>query len=93
MNNLSFYNDQSKDRDRDYFIAFPDILTVKQMQLALNIGKNAAYSLIHNNEIKHIKIGRKIRIPKYCLLDYISKSCYNTDMTTTELPNKKEDKL
>ncbi|WP_427340765.1 helix-turn-helix domain-containing protein [Caloranaerobacter sp. DY30410] len=37
----------------------------------LNIGKNKAYELINTGKIKSIKIGRKIRIPKKAIIEFI----------------------
>lgn len=43
---------------------YPDVLTVKQLAEALNIGLNAAYELVNRHEIGAKRIGRAIRIPK-----------------------------
>lgn len=58
---------------------FPDILTVKQLQDILSIGRSKAYLLLHSGELKYITIGRQIRIPKQYLLDYIADLSYNSD--------------
>lgn len=62
------------------FEKFPDILTVKQIQDILSIGRSKAYSLLHSGELKYITIGRQIRIPKKFLLDYLFDSGYNDDL-------------
>ena len=49
----------------------PDILTVKQLQDVLSIGRSKAYSLLHSGKLQYITIGKQIRIPKKYLLDYI----------------------
>lgn len=56
---------------------FPDILTVKQLQEILSIGRSKAYSILHSGKLKFITIGRHIRIPKQYLLDYIAAMSYN----------------
>ena len=56
---------------------FPDILTVKQLQAALSIGRSKAYSLLHSGKLQYITIGKQIRIPKKYLLDYLSELSYN----------------
>lgn len=56
---------------------FPDILTVKQLQEILLIGRSKAYSILHSGKLKFITIGRQIRIPKQYLLDYIAAMSYN----------------
>lgn len=55
----------------------PDVLTVKQLQEVLSIGRNRAYRLLNNGEIPYIKIGKQMRIPKVYLIDFLSKAGYN----------------
>ena len=62
----------------ELFQAYPDVLTVEEVQTALRIGKNQAYALIHNNTIKHVKIGRNIKVPKVYLIDFLLGNEYNT---------------
>ena len=57
---------------------FPDILTVKDLQAVLSIGRSTAYAILHSGELQYITIGRQIRIPKKYLLDYLQKMSYNT---------------
>lgn len=59
------------------FATYPDVLSVKQLQSALQIGRNKAYDLIKNNCLKYFKVGNEIRIPKQFLVDYVIASCYN----------------
>ena len=40
---------------------YPDVLTVKQLAEALNIGLNAAYELVNRHEIGAKRIGRAIQ--------------------------------
>lgn len=74
----------------EMYSSIPDIITVPELQNILHIGRQAAYRLVRNNEIKHIKIGKTIRIPKRCLLDYIENSCYNGAIATDRLPKETE---
>jgi len=67
------------------FGEYHDLLSVTEMQAALRIGRTTAYRLINSGTISHLKIGRKIKIPKDALVDYIAKSCYNNDMATSKL--------
>lgn len=69
------------------FNEYPEILTVPQVSKALGIGTRSAYTLIREKELGHIRIGRKILIPKVCLEDFIdsakiqirkSTCCYST---------------
>jgi len=55
----------------------PDILTVDDLQKILGISRSMAYRLIRSEEIKHLRIGRIIRIPKRYLVDFIYKAPYN----------------
>lgn len=52
----------------------PAILTVPQLADFLNIGRNAAYDLVNSNQIKVIRIGKNIRIPRHAVLEYLSTS-------------------
>jgi len=66
--------------DSNMFEQYPDILTVKQLQSALNIGRSSAYNLINSGEIPFFKIGTVIRIPKAGIISYLHdslESCYN----------------
>lgn len=69
--------------------SLPDVLTVPQLQVILRIGKKAAYDLIHTGQIKYLKIGKSIRIPKRFLLEYMESACYNKS-TTDRLPEETE---
>lgn len=71
----------SNSGDSALFAGYPDILSVKQLQSALQIGRNKAYDLIKNNSIKYFKAGKEIKIPKQYLIDYIEDSCYNGGAT------------
>lgn len=55
------------------FENFPDVMTVRQVQEALRIGRNTAYNLVNNGDIHSFRIGKNIKVPKKCLIDYILK--------------------
>lgn len=57
------------------FDEFPDILTVYDIQQALGIGRNTAYKLLKDKQIKSIRIGNKYKIPKRCLIAYALQIC------------------
>lgn len=59
---------------------YPDVLTVNQVAEVLRIGINKAYELVNSHTIGHKKIGRRILIPKACLIDYLDSSRYNVSM-------------
>ena len=59
------------------FSKYPDILSVNDLRSALNIGRSKAYQLVSSGEIRSIKVGEAIRIPKKALLDYVKGNDYN----------------
>ena len=52
----------------------PDLMTVKDIQSALNISRTTAYKLVESGELPTLRIGRIYRIPKPYLLNYIKKN-------------------
>ncbi len=53
------------------FRNFPDILSVPQVAEALCIGQKAAYALVNENKLGHIRIGKTIKVPKQILIEYV----------------------
>jgi len=58
------------------FNEYPDIMSVEQLSKALGIGKNSAYELIRSRAIGCKRIGRKIIIPKSCVIDFVQSARY-----------------
>lgn len=58
------------------FSEYPDIITVDHLTKMLKIGKSSAYSLLQNNQIRHVKVGRKYIIPKQAVLFFVGGLCY-----------------
>ena len=58
------------------FNDYPDVMSVEQLANALGIGKNSATELIHSREIGSKRIGRKILVPKSCVIDYVQSARY-----------------
>lgn len=58
---------------QNIFTNFKDVVKVKDLQKMLGIGRNLAYVLINKNEIKSIKSGNLILIPKQNVIDYLNK--------------------
>ena len=59
---------------RNYYSIFkhePDILTVPDVVRLLRMGKNTVYKLIKEGSINSIKQGKKIIIPKVCLVEFL----------------------
>lgn len=50
---------------------YPDLMTVKDVQEALNIGRSTAYKLLQSGALNSIRIGSIYRVPKVYLTDYI----------------------
>ena len=67
------------------FNEYKDILSIKDVQEALGIGRATAYRLIHSEVLRHIRIGKTIKIPKKYLLDYIYGECYTEAVATGNL--------
>jgi excisionase family DNA binding protein len=49
----------------------PEIMTFKECQQFLKIGKNTLLDLIHNREIDAFKIGNRWKIPKESVEEFI----------------------
>lgn len=77
------------------FESVPDVLTISDLQKVFQIGRSTAYRLIKTNQVRSIRVGRCIRIPKQFVIDYMQVSgisvedgqevCYdNTNVTTQD---------
>ncbi len=53
------------------FSNYPDVVSVDDLMHMLNIGKNKAYELIKDNTIQSVRIGRKIIIPKFSVIEFL----------------------
>ena len=53
------------------FKNYPDIMTIPQVAQALGIGIKAAYGLVNNRKLGAIRVGRTIKVPKYCLEEFV----------------------
>ncbi|MCY6485339.1 helix-turn-helix domain-containing protein [Clostridium aestuarii] len=53
------------------------VLTVYEVADLLNVHRNTIYELVRQNKIKHIKIGRQIRIPEEYLDKFIEDKVIN----------------
>ena len=52
------------------FEQYPDLLSVKQVQEILQLGRDVTYGLLHSGEIPYIQPGKQIRVRKQDLIDY-----------------------
>ena len=51
----------------------PMTLQVEDLMPILGIGRNTAYQLIRSGQIRSVRIGRQIRIPREALLEFLRK--------------------
>jgi len=54
------------------FEDLPLTLRVEDLMPILGIGRNTAYELVRCGQIRSIRIGKQLRIPKQALIDYLS---------------------
>ena len=54
------------------FDELPLTLRVEDLMPILGIGRNTAYELVHSGQIKGIRIGRSIRIPKSEVIRFLN---------------------
>ena len=54
------------------FDELPLALRVEDLMPILGIGRNTAYELVRTKQILSVKVGRQLRIPKQCLIDYLT---------------------
>ena len=53
------------------FREYPDILTVPQVAQALGISSKAVYALVNGKQLGAIRVGRTIKVPKFCLEEFV----------------------
>ena len=70
---------------------YKDVLVIDDIMEILHIGRNKAYELIHTGTIKSLKIGKNIRVPKTCMMDFLASPIYNnkSDMFCTPVEEGK----
>ncbi len=54
------------------FPNYPDIVTVKQLQVMLGVSRHLAYDLINGGEVRAVKIGNSFKIPKVSVINYVT---------------------
>lgn len=74
----------------------PDVLTVMEAAEVSRIGRTMMYRFIKNGQIKHLKIGKKILIPRVYLQEFLAnhaEKCYNDiQMVGTPTPVVNEER-
>lgn len=74
---------------RNYYTMFkngPDVLTVPDVVRLLQFGKNTVYALIKEGRIASIKQGKKIIVPKVCLVEFLT-NAGNYQTSSQTVPN------
>lgn len=70
------------------FNDYPDLLTINDLQKMLRVGRTLTYRIINDGTIKHFRVGKNIKIPKQCVIDYVINSCYNIDSSKFAVERK-----
>ncbi len=50
---------------------FPALMTVDEVAKQLRVGRNSAYMLVKTGQLRCIKIGRTIRVPRAAVIEFI----------------------
>ena len=50
----------------------PLVLRVEDLMPVLDIGRNTAYELIRCGQIRSVKVGRQIRVPKEAVAEFLT---------------------
>ena len=61
-----------------YLHDLPMTLRVEDLMPILGIGRNTAYQLIRSGQIRSVRIGRQIRIPREALLEFLRKQNFSS---------------
>ncbi len=54
------------------FTEYRDIVTSKELQEMLNMGRNTVMNLLKSGEIPSMRVGRVYKIPKLWAIDYLN---------------------
>ena len=49
----------------------PLVLRVEDLMTILDIGRNKAYELVRSGQIRSIKVGRQIRVPRDAVVEFL----------------------
>ena len=52
----------------------PLALRVEELMPILGIGRNTAYELVRSRQIRSIKIGRQIRVPRDAVAEFLTRN-------------------
>lgn len=54
------------------FEEYSDMLTIEDVMEMLGVGKNTAYELFRNGELKCFRIKGRWKVPKQAVIEYVS---------------------
>lgn len=69
--NLNLQNQSAPLNPSDGFEKIPLVLTVEDLTGILHVGRSAAYELVRSGQLKCIRVGKSIRIPRHELLRFL----------------------
>ena len=52
----------------------PLSLRVEDLMPILDIGRNTAYALVRAGQIRSVKVGRQLRIPRNAIIEFLNKT-------------------
>ena len=50
----------------------PLTLRVEELMPIFGVGRNTAYELVRSGQIRSIRVGRQLRVPKDAILDFLN---------------------
>lgn len=53
------------------FPDYPDIVSIAQLQVMLNISRRIAYKLVNEGYIRAVKLGCSLKIPKVSVIEFV----------------------
>ena len=60
-------------KKNEMFAEYPDVVDAKQLREMLGgISRKLAYRLLTSGELRCVRIGRSYRIPKLCVIEYLT---------------------
>ena len=50
----------------------PLMLRVEDLMVLLDVGRNTAYELLRCGQLRSVRIGKQLRVPKQAVIEYLS---------------------
>lgn len=70
MKDTTYFKEE--DTMNEMFKEYPDVVTIEDVMSMLGIGRNLAYKLVRTGEIRSIKVGRRMIIPKKEIVRFLT---------------------